>query len=92
MVQETASGPAVRRVLKEEAVALFRAHYRGIDPAVDLDSPRVLEALGGGCQGDMFMDQLERVLKHCRPSCTFVPTSIDQVRHPSVVLGTLEQM
>ena len=92
MVQETASGPAVRRVLKEEAVALFRAHYRGIDPAVDLDSPRVLEALGGGCQGDMFMDQLERVLKHCRPSCTFVPTSIDQVRHPSVVLSTLEQM
>ena len=92
MVQETASGPAVRRVLKEEAVALFRAHYRGIDPAVDLDSPRVLEALGGGRQGDMFMDQLERVLRHCRPACTFVPTSIDQVRHPSVVLGTLEQM
>jgi hypothetical protein len=52
----------------------------------------VLEALGGGCQGDMFMDQLERVLQHCRPSCTFVPTSIDQVRHLEVVLGTLEQM
>ena len=91
-MQETARGPAVRRLLKEEAVALFRAHYRGIEPAVDLESPRVLEALGGGCQGDMFMDQLERVLQHCRPSCTFVPTSIDQVRHPEVVLGTLEQM
>ena len=92
MVQETESGPAVRRVLKVEAVALFRAHYRDIDPAVDLDSARVLETLGGGCQGDMFMEQLERVLVHCRPENTFVPTSIDQVRDPAVVLGTLEQM
>ena len=50
------------------------------------------QALGGGCQGDMFMEQLERVLKHCRPTCTFTPTSIDQVRHPDVVIGTLEQM
>ena len=92
MVQETENGPAVRRVLKVEAVALFRAHYRDIDPAVDLASTRVLETLGGGCQGDMFMEQLERVLVHCRPENTFVPTSIDQVRDPAVVLGTLEQM
>jgi hypothetical protein len=40
----------------------------------------------------MFMEQLERVLVHCRPENTFVPTSIDQVRDPAVVLGTLEQM
>jgi len=57
-----------------------------------MESPAVLQALGGGCQGDMFMEQLERVLKHCRPTCTFTPTSIDQVRHPDVVIGTLEQM
>ena len=92
MVQETENGPAVRRVLKVEAVALFRAHYRDIDPAVDLDSTRVLETLGGGCQGDMFMEQLERMLVHCRPENTFVPTCIDQVRDPAVELGTLEQM
>ena len=79
-------------MLKPEAVALFRAHYRGVEPAVDMESPAVLQALGGGCQGDMFMEQLERVLKHCRPACTFTPTSIDQVRHPDVVIGTLEQM
>ena len=52
-------------MLKPEAVALFRAHYRGVEPAVDMESPTVLQALGGGCQGDMFMEQLERVLKHC---------------------------
>jgi len=32
------------------------------------------------------------VLVHCRPENTFVPTCIDQVRDPAVVLGTLEQM
>ena len=83
----------MRQVLQKEAVALFRAHYRSIDPAVEhLHPSRVLEALGGGCQGDMFMEQLERVLTHCKPENTFVPTSIDQVRDPAVVLGTLEQM
>jgi hypothetical protein len=88
----TASGPAVRRVLKQEVVALFRAHYNGVDPAVDMESPRALEVLGGGCQGDMFMRQLKRVIAHCRPSNTFVPTSIEQVRSNEAVLGTLEQM
>jgi hypothetical protein len=82
----------VRWLLKAEAVSLFRAHYRDIEPAVDLESKTVLQALGGGCQGDMFMEQLERVLKHCRPTCTFTPTSIAQVWHPDVVLGTLEQI
>jgi site-specific DNA-cytosine methylase len=90
IVQQTASGPAVRSLLKREVQQLFRAQHSDIDVAVDMDSDYALEAMGGGCQGDMFIYNLRRCIDHVRTINTFEPTDISQVLDPRVVRGTLD--
>jgi hypothetical protein len=90
VVQQTASGPAVRPLLKREVASLFRAQHSDIDVAVDMDSDHALEAMGGGCQGDVFIFNLKLCVDHVRPVNTFAPTSVDQVLDPRVVRGTLD--
>jgi len=92
VVQQSSKGPVVRRVLKEEVAALFRAHYSDIDVAVDMQSEHALQAMGGGCQGDMLIANLKRCLDHVKPINTFVPTSRWQVQDKRVVQGTLSIM
>ena len=92
MVQQSPTGPVVRRVLKAEVAALFRAHHSDIEVAVDMDSEHALRAMGGGCQGDMLIANLKRCLDHVKPVNTFVPTSRWQVQDKRVVKGTLEVM
>ena len=92
MVQQSSKGPVVRRVLKEEVAALFRAHYSDIDVAVDMQSEHALQAMGGGCQGDMLIANLKRCHDHVKPINTFVPTSRWQVQDKRVVQGTLSIM
>ena len=92
MVQATATGHAVRRLLKPEVAALFRAHHEGVEVAVDMESKRVLETLGGGCQGDVFITNLRRCIVHVCPVNTFVPKSRWDVQSKEVVAGTLEVM
>ena len=92
MVQQSPAGPVVRRVLKAEVAALFRAHHSDIEVAVDIDSEHALRAMGGGCQGDMLIANLKRCLDHVKPVNTFVPTSRWQVQDKRVVKGTLEVM
>ena len=82
----------MRRVLKEEVAALFRAHYSGIEVAVDMQSEHALQAMGGGCQGDMIIANLKRCHDHVKPINTFVPTSRWQVQDKRVVQGTLAVM
>ena len=92
MVQQSAKGPVVRRVLKGEVAALFRAHYSDIEVAVDMQSEHALQAMGGGCQGDMLIANLKRCHDHVKPINTFVPTSRWQVQDKRVVQGTLSIM
>jgi hypothetical protein len=92
VVQQSSKGPVVRRVLKEEVAALFRAHYSDIDVAVDMQSEHALQAMGGGCQGDMLIANLKRCHDHVKPINTFVPTSRWQVQDKRVVQGTLSIM
>ena len=92
MVQQSSKGPVVRRVLKEEVAALFRAHYSDIEVAVDMQSEHALQAMGGGCQGDMLIANLKRCHDHVKPINTFVPTSRWQVQDKRVVQGTLSIM
>ena len=92
MVQQSSKGPVVRRVLREEVAALFRAHYSDIDVAVDMQSEHALHAMGGGCQGDMLIANLKRCHDHVKPINTFVPTSRWQVQDKRVVQGTLSIM
>ena len=82
----------MRRVLKEEVAALFRAHYSDIEVAVDMQSEHALQAMGGGCQGDMLIANLKRCHDHVKPINTFVPTSRWQVQDKRVVQGTLSIM
>ena len=90
MVQETAAGPRVRRLLVEEVATLFHADSYGVKAAVDLASPHALPALGGSANGEVMIWQISRCFDHVRPANGFVPTAIEQVLDPRVVAGTLD--
>ena len=92
MVQQTAAGPKARRLLLPEVASIFHARRYGVEAAIDLQHPKAASALGGGANGDVFMFQLSRALKHLRPPNPFVPTAIEQVVDMDVVLGTLDRL
>ena len=92
MVQQTATGPKVRRLLLPEIASIFHARRYGVEAAVDLTHPKAASALGGGANGDVFMFQLGRALKHLRPPNPFKPTAIEEVVDMDVLLGTLDRL